>query len=31
MYTCLVILVLIMLAVYGADGLANWLKGLVGM
>ena len=27
----LAFLVLIMLAVYGADGLANWLKGLVGM
>lgn len=24
-------LVLIMLAVYGADGLANWLKGLMGI
>ena len=27
----LAFLVLIMLAVYGADGLANWLKGLMGM
>lgn len=27
----LAFLVLIMLSVYGADGLANWLKGLVGM
>jgi len=24
-------LVLVMLAVYGADGLANWLKGLLGI